>query len=93
MTSLALSKCTTRVLVLGLTREYLQVLKMVEWATQKTIFTKIFAHSLPYRIRQVQFLDSKVSQFVTVGIQHIQFWKVCGEHLEYHNGMLFVTKR
>lgn len=80
-------------LILGLTSEYYQVIMMVDWTKpNQIIFTRQMLHSLPFKIRDLDFQPGSTRNFVTCGIQHLSFWKVTGENLDYQIGVLTSEK-
>lgn len=49
-------------------------------------------HSLPYRIRDIEFVHGSTKSFITAGISHLCFWKLTGSTLEYQVGELSISK-
>lgn len=49
-------------------------------------------HSVPFKIKDLDFHPNSTKNFVTCGIQHMCFWKLSGTNLEYQVGELTVPK-
>lgn len=49
-------------------------------------------HSLPFKIRDLEFCPNSTRTFVTSGIQHLCFWRLSGSNLEYQIGELTIPK-
>ena len=61
ITNIKISHDSKVCLFLGITREFYQVVSMVDWTKgNKVLFTRQFLHSLVCRIRDIEFMpDSK----------------------------------
>ena len=67
---------------------------MIDWTKNNTvIFTRQFCSSLPFRIKDIDFINESSTSFVTAGIQHLCFWKLNGDNLEYQVGELTIKKQ
>jgi hypothetical protein len=55
-------------IIVGLTRDYLQVIMIIEWTTQNVIMYRQILHSLPFKIKDVSFFPGSTRRFVTCGI-------------------------
>lgn len=78
--------------IIGVTPEYVLTLILLEIDTQTIICQKLFLHSLPFKIKDVDFLPGYTRRFVTCGIQHMCFWKFNGQSLEFTVGELTIPK-
>lgn len=69
VTNIKASFDNQQLLILGITKEYYQMITMVDWTKKyKVLFTRQFLHSITCKIRDIEFMpDSKV-RFVTAGI-------------------------
>ena len=47
-------------------------------------------HSLPFKIKDIEFQPGSSRNFVTCGIQHMSFWHLSGNNLQNHCGELTV---
>ena len=65
---------------------------MLDWTTGKLLFIRQMIHSLPYRIKDIEFYPGSQKSFVTCGIQHMTFWKLSGDNLESYCGELTIKK-
>lgn len=93
ITNVKVSDDNRKVLVVGLTKEFYQMITMVDWTlNNKVYFTRQFLHSLPYRIRDIEFFNNSTRNFITAGIQHLCFWRLSGSNLEYQVGELTIRK-
>ena len=86
------NRCSLFRLYKGITKDYHQCIIMLDWTTQKIIFVRQFLHSLPFRIKDIEFIPGSVRKFVTTGIQHICFWQLSGKNLQYQVGELTIPK-
>lgn len=78
--------------LIGVTPEYVLSIVLLDYTTQNVICQKLFLHSLPYKIKDVQFIPGYTRRFVTCGIQHMCFWKFNGQSLEFTIGELTIPK-
>ena len=69
--------------VQGLTKEYFACIMMLDWTTQRVLCVRQLLHSLPYKIKDIDFFPGSSRTFVTCGIQHMCFWQLSGKNLEY----------
>ena len=84
ITNIRVSHDAKQVLFLGITKEYYQMISMVDWTKDnKVLFTRQFLHSLTYKIRDIEFMPMSTQKFVTCGIQHLCFWQLSGSNLVY----------
>lgn len=65
---------------------------MINWKTQKLLCVHVFLHSLPFKIKDIDFMPGSTRKFITAGIQHMNFWKLSGNHLTYQVGELTIPK-
>jgi len=69
ITNIKVSHDNKHVLLLGITKEYYQMMTMVDWTRgNKVLFTRQFLHSITCRIREIEFMPNKALSFVTAGI-------------------------
>ena len=54
--------------IIGVTHEYILSLILLEIDTEHIICQKLFLHSLPYKIKDVDFIPGYTRRFVTCGI-------------------------
>ena len=80
------------VLLVGLTKEYFACIMMLNWTTQKILVVRQLLHSLPYKIKDIDFYPGSTRNFVTAGIQHMCFWRLSGTNLEYQVGELTIPR-
>ena len=91
ITNMKISYDSKKLLILGITKEYIQVLMMIDWTQgNKIMFQRQFFHSIVCRIREIEFVPNRTMSFVTAGIQHLCFWRLSGENLEYQVGELTI---
>jgi len=64
----------------------------MNWKTQKLLCVHILLHSLPFKIKDIDFFPGSTRRFVTCGIQHMKFWKFSGSNLTYQVGELTIPK-
>ena len=79
-------------IVVGVTKDYKQVLMLLDWRLQRILSVRQMLHSLVFKIKDVDFLPGSTRKFVTAGIQHMCFWTLNGTSLEYHVGELTIVK-
>ena len=77
---------------MGLTKEYFACIMMLDWTTEKILIVRQLLHSLPYKIKDIDFYPGSTRKFVTCGIQHMCFWSVSGANLEYQVGELTIPR-
>ena len=65
---------------------------MLSWKTQRLLCAHIFLHSLPFKIKDIEFIPGSTRRFITSGIQHMGFWKLSGNNLIYQVGELTIPK-
>lgn len=93
VTNIKVSHDARFVLLLGITKEYYQVISMVDWTRgNKVLFTRQFLHSMTARIRDIEFMPNCTRKFVTAGIQHLSFWTLNGNNLESQCGELTIPR-
>ena len=93
ITSVRVSNDLRFVLIVGTSQDFGQVLTMIEWQSDyKVVFRREFLNSYPYKIRDIDFQPNSTTHFVTVGIQHLCFWFLSGDTLEYKVGELVARK-
>jgi len=79
-------------IIVGLTRDYLQIIMMIDWTTQTVILYRQILHSLPFKIKDIAFYPNSTRKFVTCGIQHMCFWTQSGRNLENITGGLTMPR-
>jgi len=80
------------VIIIGLTKDLLQVIMIIDYTTQNVNIFRSIIHSLPYKIKDVAFHPGSTRKFVTCGIQHMCFWHQSGKNLESQLGELVIPK-
>jgi len=65
---------------------------MLDWTTQEVYFIRQMLHSLPFKIKDIDFYPNSTKLFVTCGIQHMCFWRLSGKNLEYSIGEFTIPK-
>ena len=65
---------------------------MLDWTTQKLLCIRQMLHSLPFKIKDIDFCPGSTRNFVTCGIQHMTFWHLSGNNLESSHGQLAIAK-
>jgi hypothetical protein len=69
VTNIKVAHDSKSVLLLGITREYYQMISMVDWTKgNKVLFSRQFLHSLTCKIRDIEFMPNSTRNFVTAGI-------------------------
>lgn len=56
------------VVLIGVTPEFVLTIILMEYTTTTIICQKLFVHSLPYKIKDVEFVPGYTRRFVTCGI-------------------------
>ena len=79
-------------IVVGVTKDYKQVLMLLDWRLQRILSVRQMLHSLVFKIKDADFLPGSTRKFVTAGVQHMCFWTLNGTSLEYHVGELTIVK-
>jgi len=64
---------------------YYNVVFVIDIYTSSIQCVWLSLNTLPYKIKDMEFLNNSVDNFVTVGIQHFALWRVKGSNLEYSN--------
>ena len=67
-----------RLLVIALTENYTQILMLIDNHTGEILGYCEFNYSIPFRIKDMDFLPKSNDQFVTIGMQHLSHWKLKG---------------
>lgn len=80
------------IVMIGVTPDYVLSIVLYEYTTRTILCQKLFLHSLPYKIKDVQFLPGYTRRFVTSGIQHMNFWKFNGQTVEFTVGEMTIPK-
>jgi hypothetical protein len=80
------------ILVIALSKDFLQVIMLIDTLTKNILINRQILHSVPYKIKDVVFKPQSTRNFVTCGIQHMCFWKQTGKNLEYQVGQIAVPK-
>lgn len=64
---------------------YYNIVFIIDVFTSKIQSVCLNLNSLPFKIKDIEFLTNSIDNFVTVGIQHFSIWRVRGNNLEYSN--------
>jgi WD40 repeat protein len=67
-----------RLVCIALTETYMQVVMLIDNATGEILGSTEFSYSIPFRIKDVDFLPKSNDEFVTIGFQHLSKWKLKG---------------
>ena len=67
-----------RLVVIALTENYTQILMLLDNQTGEILGSCEFNYSIPFRIKDVDFLPKSNDEFVTIGMQHLSHWKLKG---------------
>ena len=69
----------------GLHKDYYGIVFIIDNDINKLISYTTLIHTLPFKIKDMDFLSSQTDQFYTCGIQHLSLWNLDGNNLEYRN--------
>ena len=67
-----------RLVCIALTEHYTQVVMLIDNNTGEILGSNDFSYSIPFRIKDVDFLPKSNDEFVTIGFQHLSKWKLQG---------------
>jgi hypothetical protein len=56
------------VIIIGLTKDFLPVIMIIDYTTQNINIYRSLLHTLPYKIKDVVFYPGSTRKFVTCGI-------------------------
>ncbi len=76
------NKDKRRIAAVGLNKEFLQVILLADIKQQEVVAMTTLIHSLPYKIRDIEFYPDSTCRLITAGIQHLTYWKVLGKYME-----------
>ena len=69
----------------GLHKDYYGTIFMIDNNLNKLISYTTLIHTLPFKIKDMDFLSGQTYQFYSCGIQHLSKWNLHGNSLEYTN--------
>lgn len=72
-----------RLVCIALTESYSQMVMLIDNSTGEILGSTEFSYSIPFRIKEVEFLPMSNDEFVTLGFQHLSRWKLNGGLLIY----------
>jgi WD40 repeat protein len=72
-----------RLACIALTESYSQLVMLIDNSTGEILGSTEFTYSIPFRIKEVEFLPKSNDEFVTLGLQHLSKWKLNGGLLIY----------
>lgn len=72
-----------RLACVALTENYSQLVMLLDNGTGEILGSTEFAYSVPFRIKEVEFLPKSNEEFVTLGLQHLSHWKLNGGLLTF----------
>lgn len=73
------------VLALCLTSEYKQMIYLLDSSNSSVIGTTNLMHSIPFKIKDLDFFPNSIYKFVTCGVQHMALWQLNGNVLSYQH--------
>jgi hypothetical protein len=79
-------------IVIGLTKDYLQCIILLDTLSGTTIAYKQLLGSAAYKIKSACFEPKSTRKFVTCGVQHLTFWTMTGRHIEAAVGPIMLNK-
>lgn len=74
-----------KIIVSGVHKLYYNVIIMIDINTSTIESVWLGLNTLPFKIKDIEFLENNVNNFLTVGIQHFAIWRINGENMEYSN--------
>ena len=87
--ALKIHKDERHVIAIAFVQEYKQAVMVCDLAERTEICRLTQLHSLPYKIRDVDFCPGEsFLRFVTCGIQHLSFWSKSGYYMEQEAAQL-----
>ena len=69
----------------GLHKDYYGLVFVIDNNLNKLISFTTLIHTLPFKIKDMDFVSGQTDQFYTCGIQHLSLWNLHGNSLEYRN--------
>ena len=69
----------------GLHKDYYGCVFIIDNTLNKLISYTTLIHTLPFKIKDMDFVTGQTDQFYTCGIQHLSLWNLHGSNLEYRN--------
>ena len=69
----------------GLHKDYYGFVFIIDNILNKLISFTTLIHTLPSKIKDMDFVSGQTDQFYTCGIQHLSLWNLHGDNLEYRN--------
>ena len=69
----------------GLHKDYYGCVFIIDNNLNKLISYTTLIHTLPFKIKDMDFVSGQTDQFYTCGIQHLSLWNLHGNNLEYKN--------
>ena len=69
----------------GIHKDYYSFIFIIDVILNCLISCVTLLHTLPIKIKDIEFVNDSSEEFYTVGIQHLAFWNLRGGHLEYRN--------
>ena len=82
----------TKIIAEGIHRDFYAMVFIVDVYLKTTIASVVLVHTLPCKIKDMDFVGNTSDEFYTVGIQHLALWNLRGQHLEYRNIPLKILK-
>ena len=75
---------TNYLICYGIMNDYTGSLYYIDRRGPEILAISNFCHSLPFKIKDLDFLPFKNNEFITVGIQHISVWKYRAGTMEFN---------
>ena len=69
----------------GIHQDYYGTVFIIDNDLNKLISYTTLIHTLPFKIKDMDFVSGQTDQFYTCGIQHLSLWNLHGNNLEYRN--------
>lgn len=76
--NLCFSSDKKRLICVALTENYTQIVKLIDNVTSEVLGSADFTYSLPFKIKNVEFLPKSNDEFFSFGFQHMTHWKLKG---------------
>ena len=74
-----------KIIEYGLHKDYYGFIFIIDNDLNKLISYTTLIHTLPFKIKDMDFVSGQTDQFYTCGIQHLSLWDLHGNNLEYRN--------
>ena len=76
--------------VVCLTNHYLQVLYLIEFreGNSQVVASALLSENSSFKVKDIVIEETKGLQIVTCGVQHLMFWKLNSDKLEYYSAQL-----